>query len=62
MTPDRPQQPPARQGWRLNHFIGGGHATPHQRARGRCSLIIAAAPCEDKTVASEGRSPLPTKD
>ena len=30
-------EPPARQGWRLFHFIGGGHATLHQRARGHYS-------------------------
>ncbi len=46
--PNHRFEPPARQGWRLNHFIGGGHATPHQRARGQCAPIVAAASCEDK--------------
>ena len=47
-TPDRPQVPPARQGWRLNHFIRGGHATPTGGYEGGAVPFSLMRPDEDK--------------
>ena len=58
-APGLAHEPPARQGWRLNHFIGGGHATLHQRREGITALLLLLRTREDKTATggSLGTSP-----